>query len=60
MTSNVQAGLVQLLVAGALFYAFWVGAFNVLLEAVTAAVRGQEPGDLSEALLAGQRPREAR
>jgi hypothetical protein len=54
VSTNVAAGLVQLGIAAGLLYAFWIGAFTVLIEGLTGAVRGQDPGDLSAALLAGR------
>lgn len=52
MSSNVAAGLVQLGIAGGLLYAFWIGAFSVLIEGLTGAVRGVRPaGTLRAALL---------
>jgi hypothetical protein len=54
----VQGGVVQLLLAVGLLYAFWSGALAAVIEGLTAAIRGQEPGiRLFDAATAGRTSR---
>lgn len=57
MSPNVPAGVVQLVVAAGLLYAWWSGALAVLLNGLTAGVTGRDPGvGLWEAVTAGRAP----
>lgn len=54
MSGRVQSGLVQLLVAISLLYAFWSGALAALIDGLTRGIRGENSGEsLWAALTAG-------
>lgn len=56
MSGKVQAGVLQLVIALGLFYAFWSGALAVLIDGVTTVIRGgPQPGRLFDAVTAGSR-----
>ncbi len=54
MSDRVQSGLVQLVVAVSLLYAFWSGALAALIDGLTRGIRGEDPGTgLYDALTSG-------
>ena len=56
MSERVQGGILQLVLALGLFYAFWSGALDVLIDSIRRAVNGEQPGRLWDAVTAGTGP----